>query len=52
MPDTGVMLKVSGNKMATPLAPPKPGSTPINMPSTMPKNINPILTGDKATENP
>ena len=46
------MLKVSGSKIATPFAPPRPGSTPIKTPSKMPRNISPILTGLSATENP
>src|SRR3954469_20809648 len=32
---------VSGSRMATPLAPPRPGSTPMITPSTMPTNISP-----------
>ena len=39
MPVVGSMVKVSGSRMATPLAPPKPGSTPIKTPSRMPTNI-------------
>src|SRR5215216_5097427 len=34
--DVGDMLKVSGSRIATPLAPPSPGSTPMITPSTMP----------------
>ena len=52
MPDTGVMLNVNGSNIATPFAPPKPGNTPINIPSTMPKNISAIFTGDRATAKP
>src|SRR3954451_7063269 len=36
----GSMLKVSGSRMATPLGPPRPGSTPTNMPSTRPRIMN------------
>src|SRR3990172_6081606 len=36
MADVGGMVKVSGSRMATPLAPPRPGSTPITVPSAMP----------------
>src|SRR5438105_445924 len=32
--------KVSGSRIATPLAPPRPGSTPMMTPSTMPTNIS------------
>jgi hypothetical protein len=46
MADVGFMLKVSGSRIATPLAPPKPGNTPIKTPSRMPTNIRPILTGE------
>ena len=34
--EVGGMRSVSGNKMATPFAPPKPGSTPMIVPRTMP----------------
>ena len=34
--EVGGMLKVSGSRMATPLAPPSPGSTPMITPSMMP----------------
>ena len=34
--EVGFMLKVSGSRMATPLAPPRPGSTPMSTPSVMP----------------
>jgi hypothetical protein len=34
--DVGDIEKVSGRRMATPLAPPRPGSTPISTPSVMP----------------
>ena len=34
--EVGGMLKVSGSRIATPLAPPRPGSTPMITPSTMP----------------
>ena len=39
MPDTGDMLKVNGSRIATPFAPPKPGSTPIRTPRKMPTNM-------------
>src|SRR5262249_25854970 len=34
--DVGDMVKVSGSRIATPLAPPSPGSTPMITPNTMP----------------
>src|SRR5512140_3064089 len=37
--DVGSMVKVSGSRIATPLGPPSPGSTPTNMPSTRPTII-------------
>ncbi len=40
MADVGGIVKVSGSRIATPLAPPSPGSTPIMTPSTIPMNIN------------
>src|SRR4051812_37706401 len=44
--------KVSGSRMATPLAPPSPGSTPMMMPSTTPISISIRLNGDSATPKP
>jgi len=35
----GGMVKVSGSRIATPLAPPSPGNTPINTPSRMPTSM-------------
>src|SRR3954469_13600980 len=46
------MEKVSGSRIATPLAPPRPGSTPMMMPSTTPMNMSSRLNGDSATPNP
>ena len=37
--DTGDIEKVRGRRMATPLAPPRPGSTPISTPRKMPTNM-------------
>ena len=37
--EVGFMLKVRGSRMAMPLAPPSPGSTPISTPSVMPMNM-------------
>ena len=39
MAEVGDIEKVSGSRMATPLAPPRPGSTPISTPRTMPTII-------------
>src|SRR5581483_5040419 len=44
--------KVSGSRIATPFAPPSPGSTPMMMPSTTPMNISIRLKGDSATPKP
>src|SRR6187551_2510224 len=43
--DVGDIVKVSGSRMATPLAPPRPGRTPISTPSVMPTNIRPMFSG-------
>src|SRR6266571_6539928 len=43
---------VRGSRMATPFAPPKPGSTPIMIPRMTPTNISSRLSGDSATPNP
>src|SRR5271156_2870471 len=37
--DVGSMVKVSGSRIATPLGPPSPGSTPTKIPSTSPTII-------------
>ena len=50
--EVGDMLKVSGRRIAMPLAPPRPGSTPMMTPSTMPRNISAMLYGCSATEKP
>ena len=43
--DVGVMLNVRGNRIATPLAPPRPGSTPMITPSMIPITITSRLNG-------
>jgi hypothetical protein len=48
----GDMLKVSGSRMATPLAPPSPGSTPISTPRMMPTNMSSRFIGVVMTLNP
>ena len=35
----GDIEKVSGSRMATPFAPPRPGSTPISTPSVTPMHM-------------
>ena len=52
MAEVGDMEKVSGNKMATPFAPPNPGRTPISTPSKIPTNINRTFWNVRATANP
>src|SRR3984957_3533284 len=39
MAEVGSMVNVSGSRIATPLGPPRPGSTPTKMPSTRPTII-------------
>src|SRR3954467_6367894 len=51
-PGDCAMEKVSGSRMATPLAPPRPGSTPMITPSTMPTNISPRFLRLRATMKP
>ena len=46
------MVKVSGSSMATPFAPPRPGSTPITTPSTTPMSMSMTLYGESATAKP
>ncbi|MGY4293417.1 hypothetical protein ACVWXN_001512 [Bradyrhizobium sp. i1.4.4] len=38
--EVGSIVKVSGSRIATPLGPPSPGSTPTKMPSTNPTIIS------------
>src|SRR6202035_496272 len=38
--EVGSMVKVSGSRIATPLGPPSPGSTPTKIPSTRPTIIS------------
>jgi len=52
MAEVGDMVKVSGSRMATPLAPPSPGSTPIRTPSTIPTIIRSMFIGVRTTANP
>ena len=50
--EVGGMVKVSGSRMATPLGPPRPGNTPMTIPSTMPIAIMPMLYQVSASANP
>src|SRR6185369_12820993 len=43
---------VSGSRIATPLAPPSPGSTPMITPRMMPASISSRLNHESATANP
>ena len=52
MAEVGDIVKVKGNKMATPFAPPNPGNTPISTPRMMPTNINRMFIGVKMTLKP
>src|SRR6478752_5737000 len=51
-PGCCAMPKVSGRRMATPLAPPRPGSTPMMTPSTTPVNISTRFISVIATPKP
>src|SRR5215813_9072339 len=50
--EVGDIEKVSGSRIATPLAPPSPGSTPTMTPSRMPMHISRILYGCRTTAKP
>ncbi len=50
--EVGGIVNVSGSRMAMPLAAPRPGSTPMITPRTMPRNIRPMLNGVSTTANP
>ena len=50
--EVGGMVNVSGSRIATPFAPPRPGSTPMMTPSTMPIIISRTLNGVRATAKP
>src|SRR5476651_1460796 len=51
-PGCCAMPKVSGSRIATPLAPPRPGSTPMITPRITPANISTILVSESATAKP
>src|SRR5207244_11835102 len=50
--EVGGIVNVSGSRMATPLAPPSPGSTPMMVPSVMPTTASNRLKGEHAIEKP
>src|SRR5262245_29173821 len=50
--EVGGMVNVSGSRIATPFAPPSPGSTPMITPRITPTNISIRLNGVSATLNP
>ena len=50
--EVGGIVKVSGSRIATPLAPPRPGRTPMMTPSRMPTIIRAKLYQDSATLKP
>ena len=50
--EVGDIENVSGSRMATPFAPPRPGSTPMMTPSMMPTTITMMLNGWRATAKP
>jgi hypothetical protein len=41
--EVGSMVNVSGSRIATPLGPPRPGSTPTKIPSTRPTIISAMI---------
>jgi hypothetical protein len=50
--EVGDMENVSGSRIATPLAPPRPGSTPMMTPSMMPTSMTKRLNGWRTTLKP
>src|SRR6185295_13889790 len=50
--EVGGIVNVSGSRIATPFAPPSPGSTPMITPSTMPTSIRPMFSGVRITAKP
>jgi len=43
MAEVGGMVKVTGSRIATPLAPPRPGRTPMMVPKMIPITATPRL---------
>jgi hypothetical protein len=52
MAEVGDIENVRGSKIAMPLAPPRPGSTPMITPRVTPMNISSRLNGVNATAKP
>src|SRR5215472_11311351 len=52
MAEVGSIVNVSGSRIATPLGPPSPGSTPTKMPSTSPTIISASVFQVSRTANP
>src|SRR5205814_9496497 len=52
MAEVGGIVNVSGSRMATPLAPPRPGRTPMMVPRAMPTTATKRLNGVMATWKP
>src|ERR1700761_260945 len=50
--EVGSIVKVSGSRIATPLGPPRPGSTPTKMPSTRPTIISAMIFHVISTAKP
>src|ERR1700754_2617540 len=50
--EVGSIVKVSGSRIATPLGPPSPGSTPTKTPSTSPTIISASVFQVRRTANP
>src|SRR5262245_34739203 len=50
--EVGSIVKVSGSRIATPLGPPRPGSTPTKMPSTSPIIISSSVFQVSSTAKP
>src|SRR5437667_9172084 len=48
----GSIEKVSGSRIATPLGPPSPGSTPTKIPSTSPSSMSASVLPVSSTPNP
>src|SRR6186997_1952235 len=51
-PGCWAIVKVSGSRIATPLAPPSPGNTPMITPRMIPASISITLNHDSATAKP
>src|SRR6478735_459962 len=50
--EVGDIENVRGSRMATPLAPPSPGSTPMSTPSVMPTIMSRMFIGVRMTAKP